>query len=216
MPTRGEYRRALHAAVPALERRLKKPGMQGVESILRDSLARALGERAKTEVAYATLGVKGSRWHASNTTKLDILVDSSVGVELKVVAFPRTTSVHPNGCFWDIGQISGDVLRLQDATKLSRRQIAVLLVGPLVRALRTPGAIRRELHNRFFVDFSTSKSFGELHSQLKDHPRKPQRKAQVDVLKHLGVTAPYSKDKRQGEVVVQDGFALWFADVSAR
>lgn len=209
------FEKALKKAAPSLRRTIGEQGLSGTERLLRDAIAGALGARAEIEVPYARLGGCYRLAGDPKRLHLDVLVDGSMGLELKVMEFPRLSNLAPSKSLYHIGGISWDCLRIQRAKHLVGGIIVVLLVGPLVTALPGPGAIARELHNRLFIDFALSSQRGQLAAELKKgHPMAPQRRDQVAVLKGLGLTEPFSSaHSPKRKVFVRDEFALWLAAV---
>jgi len=178
-------------------RNLNSPN--GFEAVIQKHLAAALGNLAKREVPLSKIGACQA-W-GDKKGRLDILY-SDYGIELKVIQIPRIGAV-PSNALYDVGQLSSDYWRIQNANKLKGGELCILLYGPLVSELRKPPAILREFHNRMFVDFSTSLQYGELNHQSKSE----QRKKQIDAIKEIGFHRPYNK-KAGKKIVVDDEYAL--------
>lgn len=178
-------------------RSLKSPN--GFEDVVQKHLTAVIGNPAKREVPLSQIGAIQA-W-GDEKGRLDILY-CNYGIELKVVRVPRIGAV-PSNALYDIGQLSSDYWRIQNAKQLEGGELCVLLYGCLVTELNKPSAILREFHNRMFLDFYTSLKYGELKTQSKSE----QRIRQIGAIKEMGFDTPYL-DKAGKKSVVNDEFAL--------
>lgn len=190
------YEKALSKAKIELHK-LKSPN--GFEAVIQKHLTAAIGNLAKREVPLLKIGA--SQVWGDKKGRLDILYND-YGIEIKVVRIPRMGAV-PSNALYDIGQISSDYWRIQNAHQLKGGELCILLYGCLVSELRKPAAILREFHNRMFVDFNTSLQYGELKNQSKSE----QRRKQIVAIKEIGFHAPYI-EKAGKKIVVDDEFAI--------
>ncbi|MDK9718533.1 MAG: hypothetical protein OEL57_11605 [Trichlorobacter sp.] len=166
----------------------------GLEALLHSCLSNELPkDKVKHEVKLADIGA--CQICGDDDGRLDILYNN-YGIELKVVKFPRPNAVISKALY-DIGQLSSDYWRIKHAKKLEGGELCILLAGCLVAELANPTAILREFHNRMFVDYMTSKSFGELKTQ---HTKK--RENQIRAIEDMGFHEPYNFKK--GKKIVFD------------
>lgn len=194
----SQYNAALSTSISAL----RDSPPQGMERIIQIAIARQIPE-ARLEVPLKEVGIKQA-WGEENG-RVDI-VTGMHGIELKVVRMPRLRAT-PSTALYDIGQLSSDYWRLSAAKRLMSGELIVLLYGALVRELRSKNAIYREFHNRMYVDYITSVSFGELKSQSSEL----RRKRQVAAIKAMGFDKPCAH--RQHKVFTSDEFAMVSIDV---
>jgi len=178
-------------------RSLRSPN--GFETVIQKHLTTAIGPPAMREVPLSQIGATQA-W-GSEKGRLDILYQN-YGIELKVVRLPRIGAV-PSNALYDIGQLSSDYWRIQNAKQLKGGELCILLYGCLVKELKKPSAILREFHNRMFIDFYTSLKYGELKTQSESELRIKQ----IGAIKKMGFDAPYF-DKAFKKSVVNDEFAL--------
>lgn len=178
-------------------RSLKSPN--GFEDVVQKNLTAVIGNLAKREVPLSQIGA--SQAWGDQKGRLDILY-SDYGIELKVIRIPRIGAV-PSNALYDIGQLSSDYWRIQNAKQLKGGELCILLYGCLVSELSKPSAILREFHNRMFLDFYTSLKYGELKNQSKSE----QRSKQIAAIKEMDFHAPYLQ-KAGKKIVVDDEFAL--------
>src|SRR3989339_267186 len=93
-------------------RKLNSPN--GFEAVIQKHLASAIGNHVKREVPLSEIGACQA-WDDENG-RIDIL-NNDYGIELKVVRIPRIGAV-PSKALYDIGQLSSDYWRIQNAKKL--------------------------------------------------------------------------------------------------
>ena len=68
-----------------------------------------------------------------------------------MVRVPRIGAV-PSNALYDIGQISSDYWRIQNAKLLNGGELCILIYGALIAELCKPSEVLREFQNRMFVD----------------------------------------------------------------
>jgi len=159
-------------------------GQQGAERIVQESLATLLGNESELEVPLQQIGAR--QISDSDSGRLDLLYNNH-GIELKVIQMPRIKNTASNALY-DIGQISGDYWRLQNADNLASGELVILLTGILVQAYDRPVELLREFHNRMFVDFNTSMLYGELFEESV----RVSRSRQISAIYQMGFDKPYS------------------------
>jgi hypothetical protein len=193
------YKNALSKAKEELRKR-KSPN--GFEDVVQEHLTAFIGNPARREVPL--LEIEATQAWGDEKGCLDILY-GNYGIELKVVRVPRIGAV-PSNALYDIGQLSSDYWRIQNAKQLKGGELCVLLYGCLVTELNKPSAILREFHNRMFLDYYTSLKYGELKTQSKSE----QRIRQIGAIKEMGFDKPYCtySCKAGKKSVVNDEFAL--------
>jgi len=174
-------------------------GQKGVEPIVQKCLAKLLGNESKLEVPLVKIGAK-TAWD-SDSGRLDLLHNKH-GIELKVIQIPRVKTTASNALY-DIGQISSDYWRLQNAQELNSGELVILLIGVLIKAYESPGQVLREFHNRMFVDFSTSM----FHGELAEESTLTNRSRQIGSIYQMGFDKPYSNPLGK-KLVLHDGLGL--------
>ena len=174
-------------------------GQKGAEPIVQECLAKLLGKESKLEVPLEQISAKQA-WD-SDSGRLDLLFKKH-GIELKVIQMPRIKNTASNALY-DIGQISSDYWRLQNADNLNSGELVILLIGILVQAYDSPGQLLREFHNRMFVDFYTSM----LHGELSEESILISRSRQISSIYQMGFDKPYSNALGK-KLVLHDDLAL--------
>lgn len=200
---RPTYLRALQRCADRLEGR---DGSQGTEHIVRDAISAEVrgAEKERLLSEYGGVAPDGAQ-----RARIDIVAGSH-GIELKAVRMPRSTNGSPNGSLYDLGQIANDYLKLASAKKLESGELLIFLYGPLVEDIGR-ASLYREFHNRMFVDYSTSRLYGELRAQaIEDCEvawKRPMRKLQLKAIREMGFDKPCGDSKR-GLTVQHGSFAL--------
>lgn len=202
------YREALKKCASELEMHV---GAKGLEGIIHKALLAQLADPTKRkEVRLSSVG--GQLARSEGDGRVDI-VCAEHGIELKAVRLPR----HKMSTFYslyDLGQLASDYWRLRGATGLRSGELVVLLYGPLVADLPNEAAVYREFHNRMYVDFATSRQFGELSpAWLAEETDQMQllRKRQTDAIRQIGFHKPCGAP--QYKTVREGNFALVSIDV---
>lgn len=202
------YREALKKCAPELEIHV---GAKGLEGIIHKALLAQLDDPSKRkEVRLSSVGGRLAR--SEGDGRVDI-VCAEHGIELKAVRLPRL-KVSTFYSLYDLGQLSSDYWRLRGATGLRSGELIVLLYGPLVADLPNEAAVYREFHNRMYIDFATSRMFGELSpAWLAKEPIQTQllRKRQTQAIKQIGFHKPCETAARR--TVREGNFALVSIDV---
>ena len=190
-----EYKTALQNCKSDLIRMSEDRACRGMESVYGTELMGVLANSRQCtkvcdEVPLENIG--GQAVDGRRNGRVDIVVEgrnSNVhAIELKVVKLPREEHLGPNECLWDIGQITGDFLRLESANRLTSFDCVIVLHGVLMSVYRTNRKLLREFHNRMFVDFKTSEMDGELNKEKND----PFRRKQVRLIHQLGLDLPFT------------------------
>ena len=185
-----EYMAALENCESNLIERSKERRFSGMEGVYHTALMEVLENNEKfnricSEVPLEEIDGTGHGF-------VDIVIErenSDVhAIELKVVQLPREGHLGPNGALYDIGQITSDFLRLKGANKLTSFDCVIVLHGVLLCLYNTRKKLLREFHNRMFVDFKTSETYGELKSQK----NVPFRKKQKRLIQQLGLDQPFT------------------------
>lgn len=174
-------------------------GNLGMEAIIQSTLCSCLGPESRTEVPLTEIGA--TQVWGDDKGRLDVL-HSNHGIEIKVIQLPRSGNT-PSTALYDIGQLSGDYWRLQNATELEDRELLLLLSGPIISALKSPRELLREFHNRMFVDFQTSILYGELVTESSE----TQRARQIGSIYQMGFHLPFN-DPLGKIIVILDNYAL--------
>lgn len=164
-----------------------RPG--GAETIIGDALFGLLpvGDADKRQ-GVPLESVDSSQLGGGEGGRIDI-VAAGHGIEFKTVRLPRLEASVAQALY-DLGPLSLDYARLENAGKLTSGELLILLHGPLAADLAGNVSLLREFHNRLFVDFRTSRKFGQLK---KPHDRK-WREQQIEVIKSMGLDQPFLKD----------------------
>ena len=199
---RSSYRQALAECVANLDSSKSPRGMEGLIQL---SISKAL-PGSRMEVPLSEIGAVSVNGNASG--RIDI-VHETHGIELKVVRMPRIGSSGSNALY-DVGQLTADYWRLWKAKGLTSGELLILVYGPLIPELKTVAPICRELHNRLYVDFQTSKQFFELREQCREEGRI----RQISAAKEMGVNRPCRKPIWKAHVIGK--FALVSVPVDRR
>lgn len=193
----SQYKCALQVCESALIKMSTEQQYQGMEKVYQAALVEVLKNNRRFNVrCEVPLGDIGGRVVDDRTRgRVDIVVDGKNAVhaiEIKLVQLPREKHLSPMQCLYDIGQITGDFLRLKGATGLTSFDCVIVLHGVLLSVYGTPTRLLREFHNRMFIDFKTSKTAGELKAQK----HLPFRKVQERLIKELGLDQPFTQSTR--------------------
>ena len=192
----SEYKSALQICDSDLIKMSKERQYRGMEKVYHTALMEVLENSPKfneirREVPLEDIG--GRVVDDRSRGRVDIVIEgknSNVhAIELKIVRLPREKHLSPNQSLYDIGQITGDFLRLKGAKKLTSFDCAIILHGVLLSVYGTPKSLLREFHNRMFVDFKTS----EMGRELKVEKSHPLRKKQKRLIKQLGLDRPFTQ-----------------------
>ena len=192
----SQYRSALQVCESDLTKRSTEGRYRGMERVYQVALMEMLRnsrrfEKVTCEVPLEKIGgqVVDDRRHG----RVDIVVEdknSNVhAIEIKLVQLPRKTNLTSMRCLFDIGQITGDFLRLEGAKGRTSFDCVIVLHGVLLSVYGTPKKLLREFHNRMFVDFKTSEMAGELRSERCLQLRKEQTR----LIKQLGLDQPFTQ-----------------------
>jgi hypothetical protein len=183
-----------------------RDGAQGTEHIVRDAVAAQL-RGAQVERPLSLYG--GVAPDGALRARIDIVAETH-GIELKAVRMPRSANNSPNSSLYDLGQLANDYLKLESAKKLESGELLILLYGTLVEGIGQAG-LYREFHNRMFVDYATSRQFGELRkvaiSECAEDWKQKMRKAQLKAIRKMELDKPCS-DARRCWVYQHGEFAL--------
>ena len=191
----SEYKTALQNCESDLIKMSKEQQYRGMEKVYHAALLEVLESNPKfnkvrREVPLECIG--GQVVDDRSRGRVDIVIEgknSNVhAIELKIVQLPREKNLSPNQSLYDIGQITGDFLRLKGAEKLTSFDCVIILHGVLLSVYGTRKPLLREFHNRMFVDFKTSEMGGELKTK-KNHPL---RKKQKRLIKQLSLDEPFT------------------------
>lgn len=110
-----------------------------------------------------------------------------IGVEFKVMEFPRLKNTSPWVTLYDVGQLAWDYASLK-IYDLESAYCIVVLHGALTSM---PGAthkgIARMFHNAMYVDFQASKHWGEFKYKTLNG----QQKRQMKTMEDAGFDRPY-------------------------
>ncbi|MEA9705251.1 hypothetical protein [Xanthomonas campestris] len=211
MTSKKTLLKALENATPALDRVRATGKVQGLERAIQDGLFETFGPDALQEQSLAKFGGIPA-FPGPKNGRIDIVYPGEKlhrGVELKAVKLPRDKSA-PSNALYDIGQLTVDYARISLAEKLEGGELVVLVYGPFVEALEED-ALLRELHNHFFLDYETSRRFGQLHPDyLKEEPSDhlEQRIHQITVIKALGWNVPYTRGANRATLAKLGSYAL--------
>lgn len=196
---RSTYLRALQQCAVQLE---DLNGALGTERVIRDAIASVLPGARTEELLSKYSGIAPD---GATKARVDIVVDGH-GVELKVVRMPRVNRNSPNGSLYDLGQIANDYLKLASAKNLESGELIILVYGPLIEDIGEK-SLYRELHNRMFTDYSTSRMYGELQpdaiAECDEDWKRNMRKLQLRAIRKIGFDKPCDEPKRC--MVVQHG-----------
>ena len=191
----SEYKTALQNCESDLIKMSKERQYRGMEKAYHAALMEVLENnlkfnRVRREVPLEDIG--GRVVDDRSCGRVDIIIEGKNynvhAIELKIVQLPREKNLSPNQILYDIGQITGDFLRLNGAKKLTSFDCVIVLHGVLLSVYGTPKSLLREFHNRMFVDFKTSELDGELKTE-KSHPL---RKKQKWLIKQLSLDEPFT------------------------
>ena len=190
-----EYRSALQMCESELIKMTKKQQYRGMEAVYGNTLMQVLRENPKFEIKPEEPIKKfgGQAVGGRSRGRVDIVIEdknSNVhAIEIKIVQLPREKNLGPRQCLYDIGQITRDFVKLNEAKEVISFDCIIVLHGAFVSERSTSKALLREFHNRMFVDFKTSEVAGELKAEQKD----PFRKKQKRLIKQLGLDQPFTQ-----------------------
>ncbi|MCY4231589.1 MAG: hypothetical protein OXF26_12105 [Alphaproteobacteria bacterium] len=191
----SQYKSALQVCENKLIEMSTERQYRGMEKVYQEALVEVL-EKNRRKVRREVLLDKicGQVVDDRSRGYVDIVVEdknSNVhGIEIKLVQLPREDKykLGPSQSLYDIGQITGDFLRLEGARRLTSFDCVIVLHGALLSVYGTSRSLLREFHNRMFVDFETSKIAGELKTQK----NLPLRMEQERLIKQLGLDQPFT------------------------
>lgn len=207
------YKEALKNSINELEAICNKGEMRGLEAIIHKNLCSSFENEYECEKEKSLKYLGGNNiWKNDRIAKVDIAIkiDQSNfhAIELKVVRMPNKKHASTNQCLYEIGQISSDYWRLKNAIKVKSGELGILLCGPLVKDLKTPIPILREFHNRMFLDYITSSTWGELKNELlSSSPMCKQRKYQIECIEEMGFTKPFIEKPTDWMIIAKDAYA---------
>ena len=201
----SEYKSALQICENDLIKRTKEQQYRGMEAVYGCTLKQVLGKNPKFEIKpEEPIKKVGGRGHG----RVDIVIEDKNfnvhAIEIKIVQLPRESNLSPMQCLYDIGQITGDFVRLNGAKKVTSFDCVIVLHGLFVSERSTPIALLREFHNRMFVDFKTSELAGELKAEQND----PLRKRQKRLIKQLGLDQPFTQSRDSMHALTSDRLGL--------
>lgn len=131
------------------------------------------------------------------TGRVDFVISENIGIEIKVINFPKI-KIRRAECnsMYDLGQITMDAARLINARALKHGFIILLIHGSHLSAYSTRAELRRQIHNRLFVDYTNSSKIGRPFHNRSRQPRKykTQYQEQSRVSKRLGFNTSFSKE----------------------
>lgn len=203
--------RALERATPELDRVKATGVVKGMEAAIQKALHAELGSDALREKKLSNYG--GVPEIAGNKSGvIDIVYPGKKlyrAIELKVVRLPRIKNGAANALY-DLGQMTVDYARTQRASKLEGGELVALLHGPITEAL-PEGELARAFHHHMFIDYETSRRFGELrpdHLENLEDQKRVQRVRQIKAAKHLGWDRPFVRKNAHATVAKVGNYAL--------
>ena len=170
----SEYKSALQICESDLIKMSNERQYKGMEEVYHTALIEALENNRKFNKVIREVpleDIDGRVVGDRSRGRVDIVIEGKSSnvhaIELKVVQLPRKKNLSPMQSLYDIGQITGDFLRLEGANKLTSFDCVICLHGEVLSVYGTPKALLREFHNRMFVDFKTSEVAGQLKTEKK-------------------------------------------------
>ena len=206
----NKYKSALQLCESDLIKMSKEREYQGMEREYQKALVKELKKKrnlvVKPEEPLNEIG--GQVVDGRSRGRVDIVIEDNNSnihaIELKIVQLPREKNLSPMQSLYDIGQITGDFVRLKEAKRPTSFDCVIVLHGGLLPVYRTPKTLLREFHNRMFVDFKTSEAAGELKAKKSD----PLRKKQKRLIKQLGLDQPFTQSTDSMRALTSDRLGL--------
>lgn len=193
------------------------------QKILRNIWAARLAEKRKSGRAFKNVElvaefdgseIVNNHWPDRIRPMFDFVVwdnkdDTSKGaffVELKSIRIPQHEKKFVEFGYY-VSQLSTDWLRISQAKRKKNNGydgvVMLLIYGPLVQYL-TPTHVRREVHNRLFVD--------NMSEIARGRP-KERDKMQQTAIKEMGFDRPYFKYKKEdGALPIEAGWISSFSE----
>lgn len=173
--------------------KLRSEKGQGLERVFEEAFIEAANFPGWEICHQVPRGSFGAKYMFRPKGKVDCLVTHDNGhriaIEFKVCEFPRTKRTSPSGALYDVGQLSWDYGDLK-AYGLDSAYCIVVLHGALAEIQHAKAFdVARLFHNSMFIDFQTSKLWGELRPK----GLSAQRKQQIATIQEMGFGRPYYK-----------------------
>ena len=207
----SEYKSALQFCESDLIKMSNERQYRGMEDVNHTALIEVLENNRKFNRVMREVpleDIDGRVVDDRSRGRVDIVIEGTNSnvhaIELKVVQLPREKNLRPMRSLYDIGQITGDFLRLKGAKTLTSFDCVICLHGGLLSVYGTSKALLREFHNRMFVDFKTS----EIAGQLKTERSHPLRKKQYRLIKQLGLDQPFTQSTGLMRAVTSEKLGL--------
>lgn len=123
----------------------------GIENKFEAAFKAQVGAKGKKQPKCEEIGTK-NYFPGRHDGSVDLVLSRKnrilTAFEFKAVRMPRKKA----NCFFDVGQLTADYLRMANATAPEHAWVIAFVYGPLVDDASSDGDLLRRFHNQMYVD----------------------------------------------------------------